>query len=164
MTLFGHPVHPMLIPLPIGAFVFALAALAVHLATGDPFWLAGSYWLSIAGVVTGLAAAAAGLADWLGIPDDSPNKRIGLIHMVLNVCLVAVFFGAWLFLGGFGGVAPDAATGPALVMQIAAILALAVSGWLGGEMVYGKPAKQPEQAAQPGHAGPRPGPRRRITA
>jgi uncharacterized membrane protein len=147
MNLFGHPIHPMLVPLPMGGFVFSLGSLVVYTVTRDPFWLTAAYWLSITGVAAGLLAAAFGLADWLGIPGDSRNKAIGAWHMAINLTLVGIFFVSWLLLGGFGGTSatPDA-TLP-LLLQLVGIALLGASGWLGGEIVYGKPAEK--QEAQP---------------
>jgi uncharacterized membrane protein len=156
MNLFGHPVHPMLIPLPIGAFAFGFISLLLYVFGRDGFWFDGAYWLTLAGVLSALVAAIAGFADWLGIPNDSRNKNIGLWHMVLNLTLVAVFFGSWLMMGGFGGPASAPDTSIPLVMQFVGMLMLLASGWLGGEMVFGKgeeeqkPEEQPKQERQAG--------------
>lgn len=148
MSIFGHPLHPMLVPLPIGAFVFGVIALLLFTVSGDPFWLQGSYWLAIAGVVTASAAAVAGFMDWLGIPGDSRNRNIGAWHLALNLTLVGLFFVSWLILGGFGGATGANATF-ALVLQVVGALMLGVSGWLGGEMVFGKPEEDQKPTEQP---------------
>ena len=63
--------------------------------------------------------------------------------------IVAVFFVSWLLLGGFGGMSGTANATLPLLLQVAGIVLLAASGWLGGEMVYGKPEEK--QEAQPAH-------------
>jgi uncharacterized membrane protein len=54
----GHPLHPLLVPLPIGFLVGMLASDLANRATQDPFWSQASYWLVIAGVGTGGIRAA----------------------------------------------------------------------------------------------------------
>ncbi len=60
-----HPLHPLLVPLPIAAFIFALITDIAWLRTGRAFWGEASYWLLLTGVVTGLLAAIPGLIDYL---------------------------------------------------------------------------------------------------
>jgi uncharacterized membrane protein len=62
----GHPIHPMLVPLPIGAFTFALVSDVAYAATGDRFFARASQALLGAGIVTGLAAGAVGALDFVG--------------------------------------------------------------------------------------------------
>ncbi|MGE5618725.1 MAG: DUF2231 domain-containing protein [Sphingomonadaceae bacterium] len=133
--IFGHPIHPMIIPLPIGSFVLGLLSLIVFAFTADFFWLQASYWLSIAGVVGGLLAAVAGLVDWATIPRDVAAKPIATWHGVLNGSIVVLFFVSWLLLGGFTGPVAGNVT-PPLILQALGVIWLGVSGWLGWEMVY----------------------------
>lgn len=37
-TIGGHPVHPMIIPFPIGLWVFSLIADVIYLWRGNPVW------------------------------------------------------------------------------------------------------------------------------
>ncbi len=133
--ILGHPIHPMLIPLPITSFVFSLLALIAFAAGAGTFWLGMAYWLGIAGVVCGLLAAVPGLVDRFSIPADTAARPIANRHMVLNVLIVLLYFVSWLILGGFKGPAGGSVAAP-LVLEIIGTVLLVASGWLGWEMVY----------------------------
>lgn len=128
----GHPIHPMLVPLPIGALVGVLATDVVFLATDDPFWADGSWWLLWAGLITGLVAAAAGLIEFLTI-HRVRSHRAGQIHLAANVAaLVAVTVNLGLRAGDpSGAIVP---WGLSLTLVTGALLA--VGGWVGGELTY----------------------------
>ncbi len=133
--IFGHPIHPMIIPLPIASFILSLISLIVYAVGGGSFWLAGSYWLAIVGVLAGLLAALPGLVDWATIPSDVAAKPVGTAHMLLNITIVLLFFVSWLLLGGISEIGAVGVAGP-LVLQAIGVALLTVSGWLGWEMVY----------------------------
>ena len=63
----------------------------IFLATDNVLWTQAAFFMIGAGVVTGLAAAAPGTVDWLAIPRGTRAKRIGLVHGVGNVIVVALF-------------------------------------------------------------------------
>src|SRR5687767_4279952 len=138
--LLGHPIHPMLVVLPLGLFIGAVVFDAVYLAVvfdavylwrGNPTFAAIGYWNIAAGIVGGLLAAVFGLVDWLAIPAGTRAKRIGLQHMGANVVVLALFGLAWLLRRDDPH---DPGTFPILLELVGGGLA-AVSGWLGGELV-----------------------------
>src|SRR3990170_8849647 len=92
--LLGHPIHPMLIVLPLGLFIAAVVFDAVYLWQGSPTFATVAYWNIAGGVVGGLLAAVFGLIDWLAIPTGTRAKRIGLLHGAGNVLVVAAFAAA----------------------------------------------------------------------
>jgi uncharacterized membrane protein len=130
--LLGHPVHPMLIVIPLGLFIAAVVFDAFYLWQSTPAFASVSYWNIAGGVIGGLLAAVFGLIDWLAIPANTRAKRIGLIHGAANVVVVALFSAAWLMRGGTIDNAP---TTTVFLVEVAALLLGAVSGWLGGELV-----------------------------
>src|SRR5687768_12603517 len=129
--LFGHPIHQMLIVFPLGLLATAVIFDVFHLTTANPRWADIAYWLIVAGILGGLAAAPFGLIDWLAIPGGTRAKQIGLIHGGGNLVVVVLFVGSWLL-------RRDDPTAPetlALVLSfLGAGLAL-FTGWLGGELV-----------------------------
>jgi uncharacterized membrane protein len=111
---YGHPFHPILVTVPIGAWVSGLVFDIGSRIVDDPGFLArGSLWLSAIGVVGALAAALVGTLDLLAIPTGTPAFRTGLTHMSLNLV----------------GIGP-------LVLSAAALAVLAASGYLGGKLAY----------------------------
>jgi uncharacterized membrane protein len=129
--LFGHPIHQMLIVFPLGLLAMSLVFDIIYKSTGNPQWATIAYWLIAAGIVTGLLAAVFGLIDWLSIPAGTRAKRIGALHGIGNVVVVALFASSWLLRRG----APDAPGGAAIVLSVLAVLLALVTGWLGGELV-----------------------------
>ena len=125
-----HPIHPMLVVFPIGLWVFSfICDLIFRFGTHNPIWSDVARYCIAGGIVGAVLAAVPGLIDFLSLT-EARAKRIGLFHMLLNVCALLLFaFNFYLRLAN-----PEAAA-PVLLSFIT-ILALGVSGWLGGELVY----------------------------
>jgi uncharacterized membrane protein len=132
INFLGHPVHPMIIPLPLGLLSGAVMCDIIYLVEGNPNWGHISYWLVAGGVLSGLFAAIFGLADWLALDNGTRAKRVGGWHAVVNVIMVVLFAISWFLRRG----APDRPGMVAIVLGIVAILFGAFGGWLGGELVY----------------------------
>lgn len=131
IKLLGHPVHQMLIVLPLGLLTGVVIFDVVHLLTGGLQWATISYWLIPAGVVSGLLAAVFGFADWTAIPSGTRARRVGAVHGIGNVVVVTLFALSWLLRGE-----PLATPGTlALVLSFAGGGLAMVTGWLGGELV-----------------------------
>jgi uncharacterized membrane protein len=133
---YGHPVHPILVTIPIGAWTTSLVFdIASHL-TGSPGFLAqGSLWLNATGVIGALAAASAGFLDLFAIPGRTPAFRTALVHMTLNLAVTAAYAGgfAWRY-GGYHHPGPVAAG--QIALSAVSLAVLAVSGYLGGKLTY----------------------------
>ena len=66
-NIFGHPIHPMLIPFPLAFFVATFVGDIEFWQTGNPLWATAATWLLGADLVVAVLAAAAGLtSDFLG--------------------------------------------------------------------------------------------------
>lgn len=133
VKLLGHPIHPMLIVLPLGLFSIGLVFDIVYLVSGTAVFADVAYWNITAGIVGGLLAALFGAIDWRAIPRDTRAKRIGLWHGLGNLVIVLLFVGSWLLRQ------PDPAYGPDLLPFFLALVAVGlalVTAWLGGELVY----------------------------
>ena len=75
--ILGHPIHPILIPFPLGLLSTSVVFDVIHLLTGNGKWSEVSFWMIAAGVIGGLAAAVFGLIDWLAIPSSTRPRRSG---------------------------------------------------------------------------------------
>src|SRR3954468_11356634 len=125
-----HPIHPMLVPIPIGLWLFSLVCdLVFAYGGGGDQWETVAFYTMVGGVIGALMAAIPGLIDMLSLA-GSPRKT-AIIHMSINLTVVALYvvnavlrfanpdnlrLGVWL--------------------SLIAVALLAVSGWLGGKMVY----------------------------
>jgi uncharacterized membrane protein len=127
----GHPIHPMLVTIPIGLWIFSLVADLIGLRSAAPdVWHAAALYTMVGGIVGALAAAVAGLVDLLSL-GDIPIRRTALEHMTLNLVIVVLYvINAWTRVHASVG------PGVSLGLSVIAIAILLVSGWLGGKMVY----------------------------
>ncbi|WP_062987576.1 DUF2231 domain-containing protein [Nocardia anaemiae] len=133
---YGHPFHPILVTVPIGAWVASLVFDIASHAVDDPSFLArGSAWLIALGVLGALAAAMVGMLDLFAIPTGTPAFRTGLVHMSLNLA-VTVAYGINFWWRNSGTGPHDAVPSETLVLSIVSLAALAVSGYLGGKLAY----------------------------
>jgi len=128
----GHPIHPMLIALPITFLVGALGADIGFWWTEDPFWARAALWLTGAGVVSGLLAAVPGIIDFTTI-ERVRDHRIAWVHGGGNVVAVVLAAISWWL--RFGD--PVEAVLPwGLTLSVLITVILSVTGWLGGELCY----------------------------
>ena len=128
-----HPIHPMLVAFPI-AFLVASPAfdLAGVLGGWPSAWATGAY-LSIAAVVTGLAAGAAGLVDFLYVvPPNSSGKKRATWHMGVNVSALFLVACGWA-LRDWNTLRPQPL---AIALEGVAVALMTYGGWLGGTLVY----------------------------
>jgi uncharacterized membrane protein len=131
---YGHPLHPALVAVPIGAWIASLVFdVASHVVADGQFLAEGSRWLIGLGVLGALVAAGAGFLDLFAIPTGTRAFRIALVHMSINLAVTAVYAIEFLVRG-----AQPAAPVPIglVVVSAVALAALGVSGYLGGELAY----------------------------
>jgi uncharacterized membrane protein len=143
-SIAGHPIHPMLVVFPIGLWVFSLVADLIYAGNHNEVWRDTAYYAMAGGVIGALAAAIPGAIDLFSMTDRD-TKRIGIIHMTLNLTIVVLFL---INLWWRTQVASEA-VGP-VWLSIISVGLLLVSGWLGGEMVYVRGAGVSSEAFAPG--------------
>ena len=130
--LLGHQIHPMVIVFPLGLLAISVIFDLAYLVSGNEAFAETTFWNIIAGVAGGLLAAVFGFWDWLTIAPGTRAKRIGALHGILNVVVVALFAANWLTRRGEAFHAPTTAT---IIMSLVAVGFALVAGWLGGELV-----------------------------
>lgn len=137
-SIANHPLHAMLIALPIGLWVFSLAADLLFLATRDARWDTAADFTLAGGLVGGVIAAVPGLIDFLGLV-DARAKKVATLHMLLNIAIMLVAaVNVWLRFDGGQTLLPIWISG-------ATVVALVISGWLGGELVHVLGVTQPRR-------------------
>ena len=125
-----HPIHPMLVAIPIGLWIFSLVCdLVYRFGSTNPNWQVVAWYTLVGGILGALIAAVPGFIDRLSLPWHT--KRIALMHMSINLTVVALYVVNAYVRKQSGGVS-DAT----IWMSVIAVLMLAVSGWLGGKLVY----------------------------
>jgi uncharacterized membrane protein len=127
----GHPVHPMLIVFPLGLLATAVIFDIIYLVSDHAQWTVAAYYMIGAGVIGGLAAAAAGWVDWFAIPNGTRAKRIGLWHGIGNVVVLGLFIISWALRRD----TPELPRTGAIVAGLCGVVVALVTSWLGGELV-----------------------------
>jgi len=127
----GHPLHQMLLVFPLGLLATAVVFDVIFLVTDNAAWTQAAFYMIGAGVITGVLAAVPGALDWWAIPRGTRAKRVGLIHGVGNVVVVALFAVSWLLRRDNPTLPPTEAVVAGLVGAGISV----VTGWLGGELV-----------------------------
>ncbi|MCF8571997.1 DUF2231 domain-containing protein [Gordonia sp. HY002] len=144
---YGHPFHPMLVTVPIGAWVTSFVFDVGSHVVDDPASLArGGMWLIAVGVLGALAAATVGFLDLLSIPVGTAAQRTALTHMSLMLVVTLAFAGNfwWRAASGVDG-AVD--TGQISLTAISLIV-LTVAGALGGKLAYRYGVRVVDEATQ----------------
>ena len=131
-NVIGHPMHPILITLPIGLFVATFLFDVIFWRTATEAFATGALWLLGAGLIGAALAAATGLIDFLG---DRRIRALGDAwqHAIGNVVLVLVqlfsFYQRYRY--GTSAVVPLG-----LILSLVAVCIMLFTGWKGGEMVF----------------------------
>jgi uncharacterized membrane protein len=145
---YGHPFHPILVTVPIGAWVASLVFdVGSHLVAQPAFLAEGSMWLVALGVIGAVAAAMVGFLDLLAIPTGTRAFRTGLIHMGLNLAVTAAYAGNFLWRRAAENQPGAVAVGP-LTLSAVSLLTLAASGYLGGMLAFRYGVRVADEATQ----------------
>ena len=122
----------LLVTLPIGFLIGAFLSDVAFFSTGDGFWARASAWLIGAGLAAGALAAAAGLIDFLGSARIR-SLTIAWVHFAGNaIALILTAINLYYRING----EMAAVTGNQLLLSTLVVLIFAVTGWLGGELVF----------------------------
>jgi uncharacterized membrane protein len=131
VAILGHPLHPMIVPLPISCLLGAFAADLAYLSTQDMFWSRLSFTLIATGLATGLMAAALGAIEAASLQRARSSGTLWA-HAAANVVAMIISGGNLKLRWEAEGMWVNA--GPYLSAAVAGLLV--VSGWLGGSLAY----------------------------
>jgi nitrite reductase/ring-hydroxylating ferredoxin subunit len=113
----GHPLHPVLVQVPVGTW------LSASLLDARPGGETASRRLVLAGLAASVPAALAGTADWS--EQHEQQMRVGVVHALANTAAIALY-AVSLAAGG------RAAKG----LRLAGLTAVAAGGLLGGHIAF----------------------------
>ena len=124
-TNLGHPLHPVLKDVPIGAWSMSVLLDAVGGRIAAP---AADRLLAV-GIAAAVPTAAAGLNDWSDT--TGADTRVGLVHAAANVSALSLFT-ASLAARRFGH------RGRGKALSAAGFGLLSFGGFLGGHLVFSR--------------------------
>lgn len=131
-TRFGHPIHPLLVAVPIGSWTASVLFDLLDGASGadeeEPTAYARAADLAISvGCLGAVAAAVTGLLDWQNTHGRA--RRVGVVHAAANTSALALFLSSL-------GLRRRGRRSPAKGLSLLGFAALFAGGYLGGHMVY----------------------------
>lgn len=135
LRMFGHPLHAMLVHLPMGLWltVFPLE-LAGWLGGWEACWRL-AFLANAGGLIGAVPAAFAGMVDLAALEGRGKAASLGLLHMGAMGSAVCLFGLELLLRGG-----PERASMPIAIanlgLSFGGCILLAWGGWLGGELVF----------------------------
>lgn len=92
-TWLGHPLHPVITDVPVGAWTVAAALDAYELATGDESLAKGADFAVAVGLLGAAGSALTGLNDW-NYTSDKP-RRVGALHALANIAATSCYLTSW---------------------------------------------------------------------
>jgi len=147
---YGHPYHPALVSIPIGAWVASLIFdIASHVTTKPAFLAAGSEWLIAIRIAGAVVASVAGFIDLVSLAEGTPAYRTASVHMVLNLLLTVLYAVDFMWRHRTYGSNAPVGMGM-LTLSAACIVLLTVSGFLGGKLAFRYGVRVVDEATQEG--------------
>lgn len=125
----GHPFHPMITDVPVGAWTLAQVFDVVSAQRGDDAGLDTASDLAVGvGFVAAVGAAATGFTDWSEV--GGVQRKMGLVHGLLNGVSLVFYLGS-LALRLNGGDRARART-----LSATGYLISATAAYIGGDLVF----------------------------
>ncbi|MET1153602.1 Rieske 2Fe-2S domain-containing protein [Arthrobacter sp.] len=121
----GHPLHPLMTDLPIGAWTMSTLLDAVGGRRAEP----AADLLVTAGILTAAPTAWAGLNDWSDTQGE--DRRVGIVHAAANATALACFTASLV-------ARRSGRRGIAKVVAVGGFGLLMSGGYLGGHLSYSR--------------------------
>jgi nitrite reductase/ring-hydroxylating ferredoxin subunit/uncharacterized membrane protein len=131
---FGHPLHPLIIHLPLGMWLFALLLDIAGAATHDSWTLVPSLVCLLVGSAVAVLAVITGLTDFWGMRADHPGQRAAVWHMCLMLPATLLFLLDTL--DHYAALHRPSLQPLGLVLSAIAYTLTLIGGYLGGRLVY----------------------------
>jgi len=131
----GHPIHPPLTDVTVGAYTFAtiagfLEVVGITENNGSIGWYLGL----LVGLIVTVPTALTGLADWLSIERGTELWKTATLHLIAMVS-ATVFFGLAAIFGN-DGYHHNTITSGSYALTLIGFGLLTLGGWLGGAIVF----------------------------
>lgn len=123
----GHPLHGILVAVPVGAFVVSAWYDVRSATTGDPGDAATADGALRVGIVGSLAAAVTGVAQYVDTAGQA--RRETTMHSTLNTVALALYGASW-------AARRRGARGRARALAGVGLGVIGASGYLGGDLTY----------------------------
>ncbi len=126
-TWLGHPLHPVITDVPVGAYTATAVLDGLELAGHNKYSPGADVALAV-GLVGAFGSAVTGLTDWSGT--TGKKRRVGLAHGLLNVGATALYTTSFFLRRRKGS------RSTAIALAMVGYGVSAVAAYLGGELVF----------------------------
>ena len=127
-TWLGHPLHPVITDIPLGAWTLGVLFDVIYLFRGTHGWVSAADLTIFVGLLAALGAAVTGYTDWNETVDR--ERRVGIAHGLLNTVVIVVYLVS-LIIRVSGG-----SRGLAIVLALIGYALVLTAAFLGGELVF----------------------------
>jgi len=122
-TWLGHPLHPVLVAIPLGSWI---GTLWLDLTGGGAARAAATRLLGF-GNLAAVPASLTGASDW--VDTEGAERRVGLVHAGLNYTSLACYVGSWV-------ARRRGEQGKGVALALLGAVTVSASGYLGGHLAY----------------------------
>jgi nitrite reductase/ring-hydroxylating ferredoxin subunit/uncharacterized membrane protein len=127
-TWLGHPLHPVLTDIPIGAWTIAVLFDLIYLIGRSHSWAAAADLTIFVGLLGALGAAVTGYTDWGAT--FGRERRVGIAHGLLNTIVILLYLISFILriAGGSRGLA--------ILLAYVGYLLVLTAAFLGGDLAF----------------------------
>lgn len=123
----GHPLHPLITDVPIGAWTTAVVLDTAELCGSDKYKAGADAAVTI-GLAGAAGAAVTGLTDWTGTTQI--ERKAGLMHGILNIGVTALFLTSAILRK------KEKSRKTAISLSMLGYCITSASAYIGGNLVY----------------------------
>jgi uncharacterized membrane protein len=126
-TRLGHPLHPALVAIPIGAWSTGSVLDTVSILGGGPPCAMAADLAYLLGLVGAWGALITGLAEWSYLKGNA--RRVAFVHAASNLMATGLITTSLIWrVAGFRWIG--------MSFSMLAFAAVGLGGWLGGELAF----------------------------
>src|SRR3982074_3619635 len=127
-TWLGHPLHPVLTDIPIGAWTLAILFDIIYLVRGTHGWISAADLTIFVGLLGALGAAITGYTDW----SDTFGREtpVGIAHGLLNTVVIVVYLVSLIIRVTHGS------RGLAIVLALVGYGIVITAAFLGADLLF----------------------------
>jgi nitrite reductase/ring-hydroxylating ferredoxin subunit/uncharacterized membrane protein len=127
-TWLGHPLHPVLTDIPIGAWTLAILFDIIYLVRGTHGWVSAADLTIFVGLLGALGSAITGYTDWSDT--FGRERRVGITHGLLNTVAIVIYLVSLIIRVSHGS------RGLAIVLALIGYGIMITAAFLGGDLVF----------------------------
>jgi uncharacterized membrane protein len=134
--MFGRPFHPIVVHFPIALYLLGVLFTLGYLWRRAPDYERFAYWSFVLAWISVAVAALAGLVDQGSLAPNDPRRASINKHITAGVALLVINGLVVYYRFRWADVLSSSRRWQYLGLMMAGVVALVVTGWLGGELVY----------------------------